>query len=110
MRENVTLDRVDFEKLKNQAKAERAECLRQHGTAMTGLVGSVLRANHVIAVVAVLLFSFGVKMFFWSAPAAEANARPTPSASMNILQMHIDHPNRSNLPPQQMHDMTFVWP
>ena len=36
--------------------------------------------------------------------------RPVPSASMNILQMHTDHPNRNNLPPQQMNDMTFVEP
>ena len=37
---------------------------------------STLRAHHVIAVVAVLLISFGVKMFFLSsAPTAEANIR-----------------------------------
>ena len=110
MGENVTLDRIDFEKLQDQAKAERAECLRQYGMAAMGLVRSRLRARRVIAVAAVLLFSFGVKMLFWSARTAEANIRVIPSARMNILQMHIDHPNRSNLPAQQMHDMTFVWP
>ena len=110
MSENVTLDRIDFEKLKDQAKAERAECLRQYGMAASGVVGSTLRAHHVIAVVAILLISFGVKMFFWSAPTAEADVRPVPSASMNILQMHTNHPNRNNLPPLQMNDMTFVEP
>jgi hypothetical protein len=104
--ENVTLDRIDFEKLKEQAQAERAEYLRQHGTAASGVVGSTLRAHHVIAVAAILLISFGAKMFFLSAPTAEAEMPP--SASMNILQMQIDHPN--NLPAQQMHDMTFVEP
>ena len=108
MTENVTLDRIDFEKLKDEAKAERAECLRQYGTAAIGVVGSTLRAHHVIAVVAILLISFGVKMFFWSVPTADANIRANPSASMNVLQMHTDHPNRK--PPQQMNDMTFVEP
>ena len=61
---NVTLDRIEFEKLIEQSKAERAEYMRQCGTAALGVVGSTLRAHHVIAVVAVLLISFGVKMFF----------------------------------------------
>jgi hypothetical protein len=39
MSENVTLDRIEFEKLKQQAKATRAEYLRQHGTAAL-VVGS----------------------------------------------------------------------
>ena len=64
MSENFTLDRIDFEKLQHQAKVERAKYLRQCGTAAAGWVGSTLRAHHAIAVVAILLFSFGVKMFF----------------------------------------------
>ena len=39
MSENVTLDRLEFEKLKQQAKATRAEYLRRHGTAAL-VVGS----------------------------------------------------------------------
>ena len=39
MSENVTLDRIEFEKLKQQAKATRAEYLRRHGTAAL-VVGS----------------------------------------------------------------------
>ncbi len=65
----------------------------------------------VIAVVAVLVISFGVKVFSsWWPPTAEADVPAVPSTSMNILQMHTDHPNRNNLPPQQMNDMTFVYP
>jgi hypothetical protein len=68
-----------------------------------------MRAHHAIAVVAVILIGFGVKLFFFSTPAAEADTHAIPSASMNVLQMHIDHPNRNNLPVQKMHDMTFVF-
>ena len=66
-------------------------------------------AYHAIAVVAVVLISFGVKMFFFSAPTAEADIHAVPSASMGVLQMQIDHPNRNNHPVQKMHDMTFVF-
>jgi hypothetical protein len=78
---NVTLDRTDFQKLVEQAKAARAEYMRRGGTAALGVVGSKLRAHHAIAVVAVLLISFGVKMFFFSAPTAEANIHAVPSVS-----------------------------
>ena len=40
MTENVTLDRIDFEKKTEQAKAARAEYLRRHGTATLVVVGS----------------------------------------------------------------------
>ena len=112
MTENVTLDRIDFEKLKEQAKAQRAECLNQYGTAALGVVGSTLREHHVIAVVAVVLISFGVKMFFLSAPTAEANIHAVPSAipsaSVNVLQMHRDVDTKS-LPVQKMNDKTFIF-
>jgi hypothetical protein len=107
-RENLTLDRIDFEKLKVQAQQERADFLRRYGTATTGAVGSTLRAHHVIAVVAILVISFGVKMFFLSAPTAEADMRPVPSASMGILQMHRDT-DMKQLPLQKMYDKTFIF-
>ena len=110
MGENVTLDHIEIEKLIAQAKAARAEYIRRHGTAAFSVVGFTLRAHPVIAVVAILLISFGVKMFFLSAPTAQAEIPAVPSTSMNILQMHSDHPNGSNLPLQQMNDMTFVYP
>jgi hypothetical protein len=71
MSENVALDRIDYEKLKQQAKLARAEHMRGYGTAL-------IKSRHThqaIAVVAVLLISFGVKVFFLSAPTAEAGTR-----------------------------------
>ena len=109
--EKVTLDRIDFEKLKEQATAERAECLHQYGTAALEVVGSVsspLRTHPVIAIAAILIISFGVKMFFLSAPTAEANTHAIPSASVNVLQMHRDVDTKS-LPAQKMNDKTFIF-
>jgi hypothetical protein len=62
-----------------------------------------MRKHHVIAVLAVLLIGLGVKQFFFPPKEAEAESR---AGNMNIRQMHIDRPN---LPPQKMHDMTFVF-
>ena len=88
-------------KLKEQANAVRVEYMHRYGRVVLRVVGSTLRAHHVIAVVAVLLISFGVKMFFLSsAPTAEANIRAVPSASVNVLQMHRDVDTKS-LPVQK---------
>ena len=57
-----------------------------------------MRLHHAIAVVAVILIGFGVKLFFFSAPPAEADIHVVKNDSMNILQMHIDHPNIKTLP------------
>ena len=109
MSEKVTLDRIDFEKLKEQANAVRVEYMHRYGRVVLGVVGSTLHAHHLIAVVAVLLISFGVKMFFLSsAPTAEANIRAVPSASVNVLQMHRDVDTKS-LPVQKMNDKTFIF-
>jgi hypothetical protein len=62
-----------------------------------------MRKHHFIAVVAVLLIGLGVKQFFFPPKAAEADLQP---GTMNIRQIHMDHPN---LPSQTMHDMTFVF-
>ena len=83
MSENVTLYRIDFEKLKEQSKVARAEYMRQLGMDALVVVGSTLRAHRAIAVVSVILISFGVKMFFFSAPTAEADIHAVPSASMD---------------------------
>ncbi len=66
-----------------------------------------MRAHHVIAVVAILLISFGVKVFFFPAPTAEADVNAT--AGMNVLQMQIDHPNRNNLPSEKVIDRSLVY-
>ena len=68
-----------------------------------------MRAHHAIAVVAVMLIGFGVKLFLFSASTAEADTQAVSHASMNVFQMHIDHPNLKNMPVQKMHDMTFVF-
>ncbi len=44
----------------------------------------------VITVVAVLVISFGVKVFSSWPPTAEADVPAVASASLNILQMHHD--------------------
>ncbi len=70
-----------------------------------------MRLHHAIAVVAVVLIAFGVKLFFFSAPTAEAGVHAVKSSSMNVFQMHIDYPNMKNLPmsDEKMLDMTFVF-
>ena len=62
-----------------------------------------MRKHHVIAVLAVLLIGVIAKQFFFPPRAAEADPH---SATLDIRQMHLDHPN---LPAQKMHDMTFVF-
>ena len=64
MSDNLTLDRIEFEKLTEQAKLVRAEYLRRNGAAALGVVGSTLRAHHVYAVGAIILISFGLTTFF----------------------------------------------
>jgi hypothetical protein len=81
MSQKVMLDRIELQKVIERAKAERAELLRRYGTAALGVFGSKLRAHHAIAVIAVLLISFGVKMFYFPAPTAEANTHDVPSVS-----------------------------
>jgi hypothetical protein len=57
-----------------------------------------MRLHYAIAVVAVVLIGFGVKLFFSLAPAAEPDIHAVKNGSMNVLQMHIDHQNIKNLP------------
>jgi hypothetical protein len=50
-----------------------------------------MRKHHVVAVVVVLLISLAVKQFFYPPKAAEADIRAT--STIDVLQMHVDHPN-----------------
>jgi hypothetical protein len=84
MSQKVTLDHIEIQKTIERAKAARAEHLRRYGTAALGVFGSKLRAHHAIAVIAVLLISFGLKMFFFPAPTAEANIHAVPSVSWRL--------------------------
>ena len=70
---------------------------------------ATMRLHHVIAVVAVLVIGLGAKQLFFPPMEAEADIHAVPSASMNVEQMQIDHPNRNSFPVQRMHDMTFVF-
>jgi predicted acyltransferase len=65
------------------------------------LGGAIMR--YAIALAAAVLIGFGVKLFFFPAP-AEADASGVKSSSMNVLQMH-----HKGLPVQKMSDMTFVF-
>ena len=81
-----------------------------HALTTTGYkLATSMRAHHVIAVLAVLVIGLGAKQYFFPPMEAEANLHAVPRASMNVLQMHIDHPNRKDHPTQKMHDMTFVF-
>jgi ABC-type phosphate transport system auxiliary subunit len=64
-----------------------------------------MRAHYVIAVVVVVLVAFGVKLFFWSAPPAEADTRSVESMRIDVSQMY----KNTDLPEQEIHDMTFVF-
>jgi hypothetical protein len=66
-----------------------------------------MRAYHVIiAVVAVVLTGFAVKLIFFSAPIAEASLLSVKSVSMDISEVHR---SSKNLPLQKIDDMTFVF-
>ena len=65
-----------------------------------------MRAHHAIPIVAAILGGFGLKLIFFSAPIAEADAGSVRSVSMVISEMHQ---NIKNLPVEKFHDMTFVF-
>jgi hypothetical protein len=56
-----------------------------------------------IAIATVLAVGFGVKLFFFSSPTAEANVEVVNSVRMDISQMHQ---NIKDLPVQQLNDMS----
>ena len=60
-----------------------------------------MRGRHAIAVLAVLVLGITVKLFFFSAPPAQA----VPVQSLDISQMHLG----KDIPEQKMHDMSFVF-
>jgi hypothetical protein len=69
--------------------------------------GAVMRAHHVIAVVAVILVGIGVTLPFFAAPPAEADSLPIKGVSLDIPQMHQI---TTNVPVQKFHDMALVFP
>jgi hypothetical protein len=65
-----------------------------------------MRSHHIVAFVTALAVGFGVKLFFFSGPSAEANVDPVKSASMEISKMQAN----AKLPTETIYDMTFVFP
>jgi hypothetical protein len=62
----------------------------------------MMRAHHAIAIVAIVLIGFVLKLALFSAPTAEAEV----SLRMDTFQLQQ---NIKNLPVQKMNDMTFVF-
>jgi hypothetical protein len=65
---------------------------------MTKTRSPFMRLHYAIAVGAAILIAFGVMRFLVPAPAVEGGIYTGANASMNILQMHIDHPKMKDLP------------
>jgi hypothetical protein len=76
-----------------------------------GTVAALRIYSALMAIAAILIITFAVKMFLFSAPTAEADTRglAVPSTGMNVLQMQIDHPNRNSLVEQKIDDMSLVF-
>ena len=64
-----------------------------------------MRSHHIVAIATALAIGFGVKLFFFSAPTAEANIDVVKVPSIDVAKIPID----AALPMQKMHDMTFVF-
>ena len=60
-----------------------------------------MRRYYSVALVAVILVGFAVKLFFFPAPPAEAEVR----SGLDISRMHVG----KDIPVQKLHDMTFVF-
>jgi predicted acyltransferase len=65
---------------------------------MTMIRSPFMRSRYAIAVIAFILIGFGVKLIFLRAPSVEAGMNSGANASIDILQMHRDHPNIKSLP------------
>jgi hypothetical protein len=61
-----------------------------------------MRSHSVIAIAAVILVGFGVKLAFFSAPHVAANLNSTGSVVVSVA-------STKDLPVQKIHDMTFVF-
>ena len=67
--------------------------------------GLPMRLRHVTAIITLVLIGFGVKLFLFPAPAAEANTNIGRNIGIDVSEMH----KNLNLPEQKLHDMTFVF-
>jgi hypothetical protein len=69
-----------------------------------------MHALQAIAVVAVLVIGLGATLVVLPNAQTEAKIHAVQSASMNVLQMNLDHQTTNSLPVDKIHDMTFVYP
>jgi len=63
--------------------------------------------KNVAILVAALLVGISAKLIFFSAPTAEADSLSIKGAGMDVSQLHQ---NAKNLPVQNFHDMSLVFP
>jgi hypothetical protein len=98
------LDQSAYEAKRKAAKVLSAPSI----TYQPRVMEAVMRARHVIAVVAVLVIGLGAKQFWFPPQQADAGTNAVRSASVNVLQMHRDIDTKS-LPVQKMRDTTFVF-
>jgi hypothetical protein len=59
-----------------------------------------MRPYLAIAIVLILVVLFAGKMFLFPKPAAQARSPAATTASMDVFQMHLDHPAIRQLPDQ----------
>jgi hypothetical protein len=95
------LNQSAYEAKRKAAMVLSAPPIRHQPRAME----AIMRAHHVITVVAVLVIGLGARQFLFPPKQADADAFPT--ASMNVLQMQRDMDTKS-IPEQKVRDMTFV--
>jgi hypothetical protein len=100
------LVQIDRSATEAKHKAAKFPATRSVKSSQPRAMEAFMRAHHVIAVVAVLVIGVAAKQYFFPPIKVEA---AVPSASMNVLQMQIKHPNRNNLPAQKMNDMSVVF-
>ena len=67
--------------------------------------GLSMRSHYGLTIIALVLIGFGVKLFFFPAPSAEANTKIGRNVGIDVSEMH----KNLNLSEQKLHDMTFVF-
>jgi hypothetical protein len=65
--------------------------------------GIAMRAPYAFTLIAAIVVGIALKLFFFSAPPAEADVRA--GFGLDVSKMH----QNQNLPMQKMHDMSFVF-
>jgi hypothetical protein len=98
------LNQSAYEAKRKAAKVLSAPSITYQPRAME----AVMRARHVIAVVAVLVIGLGAKQFWFPPQQADAGTNAVRSASVNVLQMHRDIDTKS-ISVQKMNDKTFIF-